>query len=250
MTSSAAALPACAGCLPCPPTPADSPGCVWPLAAIAHTFPVDRDSPAAPSERPASDMPLRGSRWPPRLKRRVSSVLVVSAALMNSNNQVRCGAQALTPGQAVWPHGAAAGSQRAWPPPVCSPSPHPVRHAPRCSPAAQVLLGRRSKGSRRFRGLYEFPGGKVGVGVGVGVCLPPCCHSAGCTLLPWRPVRALAMPACMLGSNPGRSTHGLNGFICKPEAFILATFPLHRWRLERSHSTRCSASCMRSWVWR
>ncbi len=58
-------------------------------AAIAHTFPVDRDSPAAPCERPASDSPARGTRWPPRLKRKVSSVLVVSAALMNSNNQVR-----------------------------------------------------------------------------------------------------------------------------------------------------------------
>jgi hypothetical protein len=56
-------------------------------AAIAHTFPVDRDSPAAPLERPASDSPQRGTRWPPRLKRKISSVLVVSGALMNSNNQ-------------------------------------------------------------------------------------------------------------------------------------------------------------------
>ncbi len=33
-------------------------------------------------------------------------------------------------------------------------------YAPPC--LVKVLLGRRIRGSRRFRGLYEFPGGKVG----------------------------------------------------------------------------------------
>ena len=194
-------------------------------AAIAHTFPVDRDSPAAPSERPASDSPVRGSKWPPRPRRNVSSVLVVSAALMNSNNQVRCAgarcaAAVLCCAAAVLCCAAAllrcAGCELGHSlehrsPALClvsclPPLPAPFScccathlaamftrlpgrrskgrlsklqqtdqscntqtgtsftdsFIPSCPALLQVLLGRRSKGSRRFRGLYEFPGGKVG----------------------------------------------------------------------------------------
>ncbi|PSC69440.1 18S rRNA biogenesis RCL1, partial [Micractinium conductrix] len=92
-------------------------------AAIAHTFPVTGD--AAPSAFPtgggprpprsdSQDAPARDRRrlWPLPLPRRpISTVLVVSAALLNQKNE--------------------------------------------------VLLSKRGRGNKNFRGLYEFPGGKI-----------------------------------------------------------------------------------------
>lgn len=63
-------------------------------AAIAHTFPVDAASPAAPNEAAAAPLSpgaaggKRVQQWPPRMGKHVHNVLVVSAALLNRDNQV------------------------------------------------------------------------------------------------------------------------------------------------------------------
>jgi hypothetical protein len=61
-----------------------------------------------------------------------------------------------------------------WPPPIKTATNVLVVSAALMNQSNQVLLAKRTKGSAKFRGMYEFPGGKVGDGGaggrGVGLC--------------------------------------------------------------------------------